>query len=142
MKITKTQLRQIVKEEIQKELNSDENLQELFGDKYVTPSYRDRQWRPPARGSAPGTSGQLPDETTPGAEKLPDCLYDGNGKKLGGSMSHAAVGEKGLVPGSRLARCAMPRKEVAYIGKKAYEYDTFKGGLQKDDDGNPIPKKF
>ena len=31
MKITKTQLRQIIKEEVQKELNSDENLQELFG---------------------------------------------------------------------------------------------------------------
>ena len=31
MKITKTQLRQIIKEEVQKEIASDENLQELFG---------------------------------------------------------------------------------------------------------------
>ena len=31
MKITKTQLRQIIKEEITKELDSDESLQELFG---------------------------------------------------------------------------------------------------------------
>lgn len=31
MKITKSQLRQIIKEEVQKELDSDENLQELFG---------------------------------------------------------------------------------------------------------------
>jgi hypothetical protein len=36
----------------------------------------------------------------------------------------------------------MPRKKVAYVGKEAYEYDSFKGGLQKDDKGNPIPKKF
>ena len=136
MKITKTQLRQIIKEEVGK------TLKEAYGDKYITPSYRDRQWRPPARGSAPGTSGILPDETTKGAERLPDCLYDRNGKKLGGNMSWAAASEEGLVPGSRSARCAMPRKKVAYVGKKAYEYDTFKGGLQKDDDGNPIPKKF
>jgi len=138
VKITKTQLRQIIKEEV------DKTLKEAYGDKYVTPSYRDRKWRPPARGSAPGTSGMLPDETTKGAEKLPDCLFDGNGKKLdrGNRMSWADASGEGLVPGSRSARCAMPRKEVAYIGKKAYEYDTFKGGLQKDDDGNPIPKKF
>jgi len=31
MKITKTQLRQIIKEEVEKEIASDENLQELFG---------------------------------------------------------------------------------------------------------------
>ena len=31
MKITKTQLRQIIKEEVQKELDSDESLQEFFG---------------------------------------------------------------------------------------------------------------
>ena len=31
MKITKTQLRQIIKEEILNEVNSDKKLQELFG---------------------------------------------------------------------------------------------------------------
>tara|TARA_R100001480_G_scaffold111865_1_gene112913 strand:+ start:59 stop:469 length:411 start_codon:yes stop_codon:yes gene_type:complete len=136
MKITKTQLRQIIKEEAEK------ILKEAYGDRYISSSFRDRKYRPPARGSAPGTSGRLPDETTKGAEELPDCLYDGNGKKLGGFMSHAKASGEGLVPGSRSSRCAMPRKGVAYVGKKAYEYDIFKGGLQKDDDGNPIPKKF
>ena len=31
MKITKSQLRQMIKEEVAKEINSDENLQEFFG---------------------------------------------------------------------------------------------------------------
>jgi len=134
MKITKSQLRQIIKEEV------DKTLKEAYGDKYTTPSFRDRQWRPPARGSAPGTSGKLPDETTEGAEELPDCLYNRDGKKLGGFMSHAKAAGEGLVPGQRGARCAMPRKKVAWLGEKPYEYDAFKGGLQKDDKGNPIPK--
>tara|TARA_R110000803_G_scaffold210158_1_gene281260 strand:- start:375 stop:818 length:444 start_codon:yes stop_codon:yes gene_type:complete len=144
MKITKTQLRQIVKEEIQKELNSDENLQERFGDKYITPSYRDRQWRPPARGSAPGTSGRLPDQTTKGAEELPKCLFDRNGNNLDrdNRMSWAKAAGEGLAAGAPKGRCAMPREKVAWIDKKPYEYDTFEGGLQKDDKGNPIPKDF
>ena len=127
MKITKTQLRQIIKEDV------DKTLKEAYGDKYITPSFRDRQWRPPARGSAPGTTGKLPDETTEGAEKLPDCLFDRNGKKLGGYMSWAKADEKGLVAGRRDCRCAMPTEKVAWLGEKPYEYNTFKGGLQKDE---------
>ncbi len=130
MKITKSQLRQIIKEEVK------ETLKE-----YINPNVRGRSWRPPARGSAPGTSGRLPDETTKGAEELPECLFDSNGKKLGGSMSWAKAAGEGLVPGQRGARCAMSRKKVAHIDKGRYEYDTFKGGLQKDAKGNPIPKK-
>ena len=58
-------------------------------------------------------------------------------------MSHAKAAGEGLVPGvRRFSRCAIPRDKVAFIGEKAYEYDTFKGGLQKDDKGNPIPKDF
>jgi len=131
MKITKSQLRQIIKEEIKETLFDRE------------PSSAVRQWRPPARGSAPGTSGKVPDQTTKGAEELPECLFDRNGKKIGGFMSHAKAAGEGLVPGvRRFSRCAIPRDKVAFIGEKAYEYDTFKGGLQKDDKGNPIPKDF
>ena len=114
MKITKTQLRQIIKEEIK----------ETLFDRDPSPAVR--QWRPPARGSAPGTSGRLPDQTTKGAEELPECLFDRNGKKIGGFMSHAKADGESLVPGKRGARCAMPREKVAYIGEKAYEYNTFK----------------
>jgi hypothetical protein len=137
MKITKTQLQQIIKEEVEK------TLKEAYGDKYIKPGARDRRWRPPARGAAPGTSGFLPDETTKGAERLPDCLYDGDGKKLGGNMSFAKAAGEGLVAERPKGRCVgkWNRQTAAWIDGRAYEYDTFKGGLQKDDKGNPIPKR-
>ena len=138
MKITKTQLRQIIKEEVEL------TLKEAYGDKYITPSFRDRQWRPPARGAAPGTTGYPSGKTNKGLGELPNCLYDRNGKNLDpdNRMSWAkAAGEK-LVAGQRSARCAMKRSGVAWLGEKPYEYDTFEGGIQADDDGNPKPKKF
>lgn len=135
MKITKSQLRQIIKEEVK------ETLKEYINPNSSVNRRHRRFDHVPGRGVAPGTSGRPPDQTTEGAEELPECQYSSDGKKLGGWHSWAKAAGMGLVPGRRGARCAIKREKIAFIDKGHYEYDTFKGGLQKDDKGNPKPFK-
>ncbi len=133
MKITKSQLRQMIKEEIQASLP--ENLWQQHQDRKKEPDYKTqlKQYNQKRRGAEAAAEKAE-------AEAIPRCAYDDRGKDTGFSagMTYRRAASDGLnaQDKGRNTRCKTMAK--VYIGRdKVYKYDRASDGAV-DDAGNPV----